>query len=518
MIHRTNAPRAMSALLLVAALAAGSACGPGGGERKTRAPGSAVWVDPRIGGLAPAAARSLRAAGVEEVFVAAAALVESESGGQEGLSLEPWNADLGTAVPPRTPVTLAAVGSWPPVGALDPDVVAQSLVPRLVSLRSTAEGAGLLPIGIHFHFEPNSRGASEAPRLALLAGILEEVREALPEELLLSVSLGRPWLEAEGIEELVRAADFVVPFLYGDPPGASDRPESWDPLRIEEDLATLEALETDHLLGARTVGSAELIRSSGEVAGVTTRAALRPLAENPNLRRTIGDAVAGVGRLVYQFQAQRRTTGAGWELPPGATVRVVRTAPSLLHAVRLRAEAAGGEGFLGLLIHRVPGAEESLSVGPREIAAAFEEEPPKPDLRANLAIVSRGAQTVVLGVGVRNGSALSTDLALGDGNYLTLRATNAVIERVEPGDFGRYSLWRDGVEVRPGVDWRDADEVRLLTPMIEGGQRLGGARVALRQRPGGTEVRLAGRFYLPDGRELEIEPAGGALETLPFAE
>jgi hypothetical protein len=122
-------------------------------------------------------------------------------------------------------------------------------------------------------------------------------------------------------------------------------------------------------------------------------------------------------------------------------------------------------------------------------------------------------QTAVLGVSLENRSSLSTDLALGDGNYLSVQTDGAVVESVEPGGFARYSLWREGQEVRPGIGWREPDQVRLYTPVVTGDARVEEARVELRLRREDAAAFLGGRFYLTDGRELEIERAGGELNS-----
>ncbi|MGD2116415.1 MAG: hypothetical protein PVG07_15275, partial [Acidobacteriota bacterium] len=451
---------------LVAMLLAG--CGAGDSERRSRPVGSAVWVDPRVATVSPAAARSLRTAGVDEVFLAAADL----AAGAEGFTVETWARELPGAVPRRTPTTLVVLGEWPPPIDLDAARTAETLDRSLAGLREASEDAGLLPVGIHLHLVPHAAHApagAEDPRLELLAELVLQVRAGLPEDLFLSVSLVREWLGAPGAEAVAGSADFLVPFLYGQPPGALDRAEDWDPERTEEDLARAEALGADYLLGLRTIGSASRLDASGDVIDATTRASLAEMAGNRALRRNLGDAFGGVGRLAYAFQAQRRTRVGAWDVAPGEAVRVVRTAPALLYDLRRRAREAASERLLGLLFHRLPDpAEEALSPGAEGLATVFGDEPPAPDIHARLVIRSLRGQTAVLGVSLQNRSSLSTDLALGDGNYLSVRTEGAVVERVDPGRFARYSLWRDDQEVRPGIGWREPDQVRLYTPVVTG--------------------------------------------------
>lgn len=507
---------ACAALLLAAVLAG---CGAGDGIDRRRPAGSALWADPRVAKVPPEATRTLRAAGVDELFVAAAGL-EAANG---TLALEPWSDELAGAAPPRTPVTLTVVGTWPPPVEIEPGRAASTLAPALTALRGTAEGADLLPVGIHLHWTPgpterspaNAGSVGAEARLERLAELVRSLRSALADDLFLSVSLDRSWLDAPGVGTLARHADFVIPFLYGQPPGAPDSPDAWDPERTLEDLARVETLGSDYLLGLRTVGSASRLDASGAVVEATTRVSLRAVAENRDLRRAIGDAFGGVGRLAYVFQAQRRTRVDGWRMAPGEAIRIVRTSPGLLFDLRERCLEAASERMLGVLFHRLPDLrEEGLTPGVEAIAAVLGESPPAPDLRPRVVISSRRRDTAVLEVGLENRSSLSTDLALGDGNYLSVRTEGAIVGEVDPGQFARYSLWREGREVRPGIGWREPDEVRLYTPMVGAGERIAGARVELRLRSGETAAFLSGRFYLTDGRELEVERVGGGLEDI----
>lgn len=493
----------MLALLLVA-------CGPGGGHRRSRPAGSAVWLDPREASLSADAARALRANGADEVFLSVGTL--STTG--EGAAIDRWEEGLEGALPVRTPTTLVITGAWPPERELAPTRAAEALLPALAGIREEAEAAGLLPVGIHLHLAPRPAAGFGGKSLESLAELSSELRKGLSEDLFLSVTLLRDWLDRPEVESLAGSVDFLVPYLYGDGPGAPDRPEVWDPERVAEDVARVEALGADYLIGARTLGSASLRAAGGEVLDVTTHVSLGELAENQDLRRSIGDAFGGVGRLVYTFQAQRRTRAAGWQLAPGDSIRAVGTAPALLHALRARLAEGASEHQLGLLFDRAPGPEERLTPGPAALATVLGAEPPTPELQGELVVESEGQGRAVLAITLENLSTLSTDLALGEGNYVSLAARDAFVERVEPGGFTRYSLWRGGREVRPGLGWREPDEVRLYTPMVEGGARLGGARIELGVRKDGAAAFLSGRFYLPDGQELELQPTGGELSEL----
>ena len=484
-------------LVCAAALAAG--CGGGDGTRNPRPAGSAAWVDPRAAALDPAGRRALAEAGVEEVFLEAGVLAWD---GAEPVVEEVPEA-FADAVPAGTPVTLA-VREAAPGEDLDPGAAGRRLAELLRGLRLRAEAAGLLPVGYHLELAPGSP-----------PDLVRALRGAAGPGLHVSAGLPRAALRSpEGLDharELAGAADFVVAFLYGQLPEAPDDAAAWDPERLAADLAALESLESDYLVGLVVVGALHRLSAAGEEGEATTRAQLKALALEPALRLAIADPFAGVGRAVHTFQAQRPVRAAGWELAPGESVRVVRTAPSLVQGVLARLRTADLPHRLGQLYYRIAGPEEELSLGPEELAAATGASPPVPDLVPSLVVESLGDGFVTLQVELRNRSRQSTDLAATDGNFVQVRAREGYFQHVEPGEFSRYSLWRGGREVRPGVGWREPDEVRLYTPMVRGGERIGGAVLELRRRGARPAVTVAGRFFLPDGRELELPEAGGPV-------
>lgn len=489
-----------TSLLALAAAAIAAGCGGGEGERTPRAAGSAAWVDPRAATLDPAGRRALAEAGVEEVFLEAATLAWD---GAEPVVEEVPGAFAG-AVPAGTPVTLAVRETAAPGVDLDAVEAGRRLAGLLRGLRLRAEAAGLLPLGYHLELAPASQ-----------PGLVRAVRAAAGPGLHVSAALPRAVLRSpeglEGARELAGAADFVVTILYGQLPDDPDDPAAWDPERLAADLAALETLERDYLVGLVVVGALHRLSAAGEVAEATTRAQLKALALEPALRLSIADPFAGVGRAVHTFQAQRPVRAAGWELAPGESVRVVRTAPSLVQGVVDRLRTADLRHRLGQLYYRVAAPEEELSLGPEELAAATGASPPVPELVPRVVVESLVRGSVTLHVELRNRSRQSTDLAATDGNFVQVRAREGYFQRVEPGEFSRYSLWRGGREVRPGLGWREPDEVRLYTPMVRGGERIGGAVLELRSRGTRPAVSVAGRFFLPDGRELELPERGGSV-------
>jgi hypothetical protein len=492
--------RLAAVALLAPALVAGG-CGRSEETRSARRDGSAVWVDPRAVALDAEGWRTLAAAGVEELFLEAGTLTWEGS--------RPGIAEAGAAwvraVPPGAPVTLVVRGSGPGrevSSSAQLEVSGRELARALRAVRLRAEAEGVLPIGYHLDL-------AEEPAAELLRGLRAEAGPGL----LVSASLARERLRAGRGRGLAATADFVVCFLYGQLPGVADDPEAWNPARARDDITALEALGAPYLVGVVVLGSAQRLSPSGELRESTTLAGLKDLAVEPALLLSIGDPLSGgVGRAVHSFQAQRPVRAAGWELAPGETVRVVRTAPSLVQGLLGELDRAPGTRRLGQLFYRVAAHDEKLSLGAEELAAALGAPPVAPELRPKLVVAAVRNDTFELRFELANRSRQSTDLAATDGNFVRIRAEGGHFDRVDPGEFSRYTLWRGGREVRPGLPgWREPDEVRLYTPMVRGGERIGGAVLDLRRRVAQPAVFVSGRFFLPDGRELELDAVGGPL-------
>lgn len=488
------AGRAVLASLLVVL----AGCG-GEPERPRRTRGSAVWVDPESALLTGEGRRTLQACGVEEAFLEVALLVPHGGGAR----LQELATAFAGAVPVGMPVTLVVRSDRPPPGA-EPRTAAAELVRGLRDLRHRADGAGLLPVGIHLDL-----GSGTDP--AASAALLREVRRSLGPELLLSTSVPPERLGDGDIRALASAVDYVVTFLYGQAPGAPDEPAAWDPRLAMERVGLLETLGRDYVVGLHTLGRVDHLGPGGDRRTTTTRASLATLAADPTLRLSIDDTFAGVGRLVHTFQAQGASRSAGWRVAPGERIRVIRTAPALLRELLRRMEEVELRHHAGFVFHRVAGPDEELSLAPAEVAAALGAVSPVPDLGWKVVVQSRERNSVVLDIELLNRSRQRTDLAAADGNYLEIRAEGGSFEQVDAGDFARYTLWRGEQEARPGTGWREADRVRLHTRMVGAGERIGSARLTLRAQRGQQSLFVTGRFFLPDGSELELPLQGGTL-------
>lgn len=507
-----NTARRHGALGVALLLVSTAGCGGERAPRPARPDGSAVWVAPASSALGGEDARVLAAAGVEEVFLDAAT-VEWRADGPELRTA--WGAF--EAVPSATPVTVVARAAAPaPTEGIDLAAAGRRLGGDLRDLALAAEERGLLPLGVHLEID----GESAPP-----AELLRAVRSALGPELLLSTSIPRRALRSDGAAEAARAVDFVVSFLHGQPSGAPDDPATWDPERAREDLAALDSLGADYVVGFHVVGSAWRLGASGERVeeAVSTRTDLKALALDPALRLDI-DPFAGDGRLLYTFQAQAPTRigdGVGqWRLAPGESIRVSRSAPAFarLLLADLAARGASGEGsegsrYTGALFHRAAEGDELLAFDASEMAAALGAEPGVPDLAWRIVVKSRQSGSVRMEIELVNRGRQGTDLATTEGNYLEVKTRNGHFVAVEPGDFSRYSLWRGDQEARPGIGWREPDGVRLATPMVHGGERLGGAILTLRGGGPSPRISVAGQFVLTGGEILELPVVEGVLES-----
>lgn len=493
------------ALLLVSS----AACGGDGAARPARPDGSAVWVVPERAALDGESSRLLAAAGVEEIFLDAAAV--EWRGGEPAVA---GAVGAFEAVPAGTPVTLVARGAAPaPGGGFDLAAAGHALGEALRELAIAAEESGLLPLGVHL--EPVDGEPLLPPEL------LRATRAAIGRELLLSTSIPRHALGSDAAAEAAEEVDFVVSFLHGHPSDAPDDPEAWDPERARDDLEALGAIGSDYMVGFHAVGSARRLDAAGEsVAGaVSTRTDLKALALDPALRLDI-DPFTGDGRLLYTFQAQAPTRigsgGAGGRLAPGESMRVSRSAPAFVRLVldELTSRARdGSDRYTGALFHRAAAGDELLAFDASEMAASLGAGPAAPELAWRVVVKSRQSDFVSMDIELVNRGRQSTDLAATEGNYLEVKAQDGHFVAVEPGDFSRYSLWSGDQEARPGTGWREPDGVRLSTPMIQGGERLDGATLTLRGGGSRPRISVGGRFILTGGDVLELPVVEGALES-----
>lgn len=496
----TPSARPLAFLGLVVIL---TACGGGAGTGRERAPGGALWLTGREDSVDVEGLRRLREVGANELFVEAGRF----AGGGGAARLE--RADL-PELPAGTAVTLVLRGEAPSPGQ-DFEAGAQTFAAEIESLRRDAEGRQLLPLGVHLELS----GGGDAEHDGALGEWLDALRERLDPGQFLSLGIGRGALERESALEAAGQADFVVAWLYGQTPESDDDPAAWDPERVLAGLDRLEQAEIDHLLGARTVPRIELRGRDGSTRATTTSGSLRTLVERPELERRPDDLFGGAGRIVYRYRARRPAEVFGLSLAAGEEVRVIRTSSGVVQDLFKRVTTRNPRHYLGPVVERLARGGESLAFSLDDVVTALGNAPSAPKLTPRIVVKSRRSDTWVLEVVLANESRQGTDLASMDSNFLQLRVSGGYIGRVVPGDFLRYRFWLKDQEVRPGIlGWREPDEVRLYTPLVDGGDTLH-AEIEVRTRSSVAALSLGGSFLLPEGRILELDPWHGPLQQIP---
>lgn len=481
--------RAACSAVAVAALAAVlAACG--GDARRQRPAGSAMWVDAAAEPLPVAAWSRLEAAGIGELFLDAARVEWSgASAAVEALPLP--------GVPRRVRAMLVARGEWP-AGAVDAAAAARSLAAPLEPIRRRAEASGVVVSGWHFDFE--------GPLAEAQGEVVEALRDELPAELLLAVTVSRQALAREAVREALEPADLAVAFLYGTREGEADAPEAWDLQHVQAGVRRLEALGEPYLVGAVTRGVAVQLRGGRPVAELAG-ASLAELAWNRSLRLQHGFSLAGLDRQVYEFAAQAPTRVAGAQLRSGDLVRVVGTSSAHVKELRRTIAAAAGESHLGELYYRLPHAGESLSLGVDNLlyAAAEGEEPPTPRPQLVVETLSRAPGRLVVRLTLANASGEPSDLGQVESNFVELSAAGGWFGDVAPGEFYRYDLLSPGPGGALARTLRQPRVLRLFAPLLA-------AQAQLRSGP--LEIRFGGRD-LEDltVRSTFLAPYGASVET-----
>jgi hypothetical protein len=453
-----------------------------------RDPGSVLWVSLDSVPVERTDLQRLQAAGLSELFVPAAVL--EWSGSQPSLAATP-----APSLPPRSLATLVVEGEWARAD-LPAVETGRALAERLRSLKIEAESRGLLPRGFHLHLQAGGR-------LRPYGEVLAALRRELERELFLSVTLDPGWLDDEAVAEVVDAVDFLVSFLYGSRPGASDDDDRWDLERIEETARRLDALGRGFLVGAITRGSLARIGGDGEVLETAASADLRSLLEAQSLEAKQAFLFEGFHRQVLDFEARRPVRVGEWTLRRKDRLRLNR--PTVYHLAELRKRLSEIElpHYLGVAYDGLPGREKNLALDLESLLLSRSDETLSPDISLGVDLQGqRGDRWVVL-VSLRNRGALGTSLALLDANYLEVHAPGAVLAPVELGEFRRLELarGRQGFGTIRGV--RNPDSVRLFYPLLDGGWSVTSGPIFLTAERPEIELDLRASFLLPGGRTFE---------------
>lgn len=465
-----------------------AACG-GGGELE-RTPGSALWIDPSVGPVEAETLAGLRSAGLDEVFLEVASL--AWSGGEPELT-----APSGGLPNLRSSATLVVTGAGPPPGT-DTERAAERLAPELRRLLRSVQGSGLLARGLHWDLDVSAEGLSR------LASLLAELRSHVEEETYLSVTLPRRLLDAEAVVDLVRPADFLVTFLYGQRPAETgDDPEAWDLQRVVADLERLDALGEEYLLGVSTVGRLVAKTAAG---GVFTGIALADLVSSPAFEAQLGMSLEGIDRRVYDYRTTRHLRLGHLELPSGTGVRLSFLSAHDVRNLLNRVEDLELKNHRGQVYFRAPGPGEGLSLRGEGLAGVLSGDVPRP--RPEVRLEGSGRRLTVRLV---NAGIADTEVGRMETNYVELRLARGGFARVDAGEFSRYDLL-DAETGRRTL--RSPDVLRLYTPyltpdaeVVSGSVMLSGARVG--------DVTVGGEFLAPGGTTVEVVRASGELTDTP---
>jgi hypothetical protein len=484
------APVAAGALALLVA-------GCFGSKSELKKPGSAIWLTADSGEFTAADASRLGAFGLSEVFVDAGEI--------------DWGAKVSIArqrlppVPRRLPVTFAIRGSWQP-GEREALTVAEQLASELASMRIEGESGGLFVVGYHFEVRPGDRGEHFAKTLAAL-------RRKLDGKAFLSVGFDRADLDGEFAKKIAAASDFITCFLYGQLPGAAEDPSAWDLQSVEGSFRKLEKLDRPYLTGAITLGAATLLEGGKRPGAISTELTLGELAANKALELRPGFSLQGVDRQVFEFVAQSATTAGPFSLRRGDGVRVVRTATPLDEEFRRRVGAWESPLRLGDLYFRLPRPAERLSLSAENLVTVLGPGSSVPELALSLERTLEARDRWLLTARLENRGTDESDLAFFDSNFVEVTARGGIFLDAEPGQFRRVDLLHDG-ERGTMAALRQANQVRLHLPLLEGRQVVASGTLELRRIEGETpHLSISASFLLPDGKMLDTDPIEWSFEA-----
>jgi hypothetical protein len=490
----TAALAAGLATALVAALV--SSCG--GRSAAPKAPFSALWIGAESSPPGGEELAGLARAGIDELFLDAARL--SWEGGAPRLHERPAPA-LGRSMP----ATLVIEGPW-----RRPEervaAIADAWRGVVAELTLAAERRRAAPIGLHLALEI-AGGESE------LAALLRRLRRDLGPALRLSVELAADRLDPDAIRDLADAVDFVVVFAYGHGPDRPDDPGAWDPERIDEAIAALDALGRPYALGAWSVGSARHRTAGGEARGDVRTLELGPLLRGPALDPRPGAIFESLGRQVFELVARQPVRIGDARLARGDTLRVARPNTADLERFLAAAAPAPGSPRLGTVLRRAAAAGESLASSTANLIAALAPGAAAPQLEVRVERLppARGRQR--LRVLLANRGEEPTDYGTVEANYLELRLAAGAIAGADDGDFVAWEQLWHGEERRTLRALRQADTLRLYAGYVGGGETLASGPIEVRGAPGLDRVTIGGTFLVPGGRELALPPRSVTIEN-----
>lgn len=472
-----------SAAALLALL---NACGTSR-DRPDKAARSALWIAAGtpldFGQLA-----QLESVGVVELMIESATL--APSGGRVTLTSDP-----AVRLPRRTGVTLVVTGALP-AGAYDADALAKTLSGDLERLVSQARERNLEALGIHLDLTTDGQ-------LDLYATLMHGLREGLPKDLYLSLSLERPWLEEDGVEDLVDAVDYVVAWFYGRRPPAPDSPAAWDLKKVEVALMKLEKLGCKYQLGAVTLGRALKLDGSGRLLEETTRLSLGQIARSNRFEVVPGSILEGVDHQAYSFRASAPGRLGSLELARGQILKMVGLAGFHVEELERYLEALDLPRRRGTVYYRLAADNERLSLSiPQLLAALDPGRSSGAEPRVSLVDLGGGGGRRRVKVVLENASEDPTDIVFVGGNFVEIRLEGGAIGSVNPGQFHRWDTLAPGPDGELTRAFRNPPILRLFTPMLDGHERIESGPIELSVR--GGAVKVGGEFVVPGGTTVQI--------------
>ena len=477
--------RARLAGLVVLLVILGCVGGPG---RKAKEPTSMLWVEPaQVAQVDAALLDELAGTGVRELFVPLAHLESGEGG--------PLLRDSVPELPASTRLTLVVRG--PLATGEAASEMATGVAASVQQMLFDVESRGLVPIGVHFDL-------SAGPSLEDATAFFKQLRQELDPSFFVSSSLDRSWYDDPELRSLIKAVDFVVPFLYGQRDGEEELAEAWDFAVARERLAQLEELGARYVLGWSGLGSVTHTDRQGRVKNATTQHSLAPFMWNRDLELKRGFTLEAKNRRVYTLVAQKTTRAGGWKMETQDEVRLVR--PMTTDLDKLLGIVAEGQyaGLLGQLYYRLPAPAERLSITVENVLNALGEGPIVPDLTFDVQVGRRTRRGAIYRFVISNANGETTEFSLLDNNFLQIKAEPDAFGNVDVGDFYRYDLLRLAKDGKYQRMYRNANAIRLHIPILEGQQSVESGNVEIHQR--NPTLELKAKFMMPDGRTVEFGP------------
>jgi len=479
------------AIPLVAAVAASLACSAPRGP--LRAPFSALWIAADSRRVERAELDRLAAAGVGELFVDAARL--DDSGGAPRLVARPSDP-LARA----SKATLVVSGRWRR-GGESPSRTAEAWAGVIDELASHGAEWNASVVGVHLDLDPGE----DEDDIGALGPVARYLRRELRGRLFVSLAIDPDRMSSEAAAKLARAVDLAVVDVFGGDPALPDDPSQWDRAWTRERLAAARRLGTPFVAVAWTRGSAERRGRDGErtLLGATTGLAdlLRSHAWAPRA----GALLESVDRQVRELVAEEPMMLGKQAIRRGDLLRFTGPSTHDLEEIRDLVHAEGGELCLGMALRSVPTDTDGVSLGPANVAAAFEPGAARPDLQVEVEQIGGDARRIVVRLRLRNLSAEATELASGELNYVQLGLPSGSLVSVEPGDFAAWEQLWHGHERRTLRALRQADTLRLSAPFVGAGEQLESGRIVLRRRgEGRPALRTTAHFLLPGGGQLSL--------------